>query len=406
MKTIFKIAWRNVWRNKLRSGMVITSIALGIWSGLFVMSIVIGLNSQRMNGAIKYSLSHTQIHNPKFLDDYNKKYSIENPIEIFHYIENNEKVKAYSARSIVSGMASTARGSEAILINGIDTEQEKQVTAISESLVEGTYLNKFKKNPVLIGKHLADKLGLKVKSKIIINFQDKENNVISSSFRVEGIYKSNSDMLDALTVFVRKADIDKLAGLKGAIHEIALVYKDIQDIEKENLKLKEFSGTNQVQSWAEISPELGFANEFMSLFVYIFMGIILLALAFGVINTMLMAVLERKRELGMLMSVGMNKKKLFYMIMYETLFLSLIAAPIGIILSIITINYFGNHGIDLTMFAEGLGSLGIGSFIYTSLTFDLYINIIILTIAIAFGSSIFPALRALKLNPAESVRAL
>jgi len=322
MKTIIKIAWRNVWRNKLRSGMVIASIALGIWSGLVVMSIVIGLNSQRIDGAIKYSLSHTQIHKPKFLEDYNKKYSIDKPKIILDYLQTNENVKGFSARSVVSGMASTSKGSEAILINGIDTEQEKTVTAISESLLEGTYLNKFKKNPILVGKKLADKLGLKIKSKIILNFQDNDNNVISSSFRVEGIYKSNSDMLDALTVFVKKADIDKLAGLNGNIHEIAIVYNDINLIETENPKLQEVVGANMIQAWTDISPELGFANEFMSLFVYIFVGIILLALAFGVINTMLMAVLERKRELGMLMSVGMNKKKIFYMIMYETLVLS------------------------------------------------------------------------------------
>ena len=142
----------------------------------------------------------------------------------------------------------------------------------------------------------------------------------------------------------------------------------------------------------------------MSSFIYIFMGIILIALAFGIINTMLMAILERKHELGMLISVGMNKRKVFSMILLETLFLTLIATPIGMLLSFWSINYFGKKGIDLSSVAQGLESLGIGSRIYTELPTDLYITITLMTLLVALLSAIIPARRALKLNPAEAVK--
>ena len=119
-----------------------------------------------------------------------------------------------------------------------------------------------------------------------------------------------------------------------------------------------------------------------------------------------MAVLERKKELGMLMSVGLNKRKVFLMIVFETIFISLVAAPIGILLSYLLISYFGIHGIDLSVVGEGLEEFGIGTRIYTKLSLNNYWTISVLTLIVTFLSSLIPARRALKLNPAEAVRAL
>ena len=151
---------------------------------------------------------------------------------------------------------------------------------------------------------------------------------------------------------------------------------------------------------------MGMVQEIMVPFLYIFMSIILLALSFGIANTMLMAVLERKRELGMLMSVGLNRTKIFLMILFETIFISCVALPIGIFMSYLMISYFGQVGIDLSIFAEGLEAFGMKSMLYTKLPFNYYVNITILTLFVTFISSLFPARRALKLDPAEAVRSL
>ena len=144
----------------------------------------------------------------------------------------------------------------------------------------------------------------------------------------------------------------------------------------------------------------------MSEVLYIFMLIILLALSFSIINTMLMAVLERKKEIGMLMCIGMNKINLFSMIAFETVFISMVAAPIGILAAYATITYFGANGIDLSIVADGLEALGMGSSIFPFLPNELYINISLMTLVVAFLSSLFPARRALALRPAEAVRSL
>jgi ABC-type lipoprotein release transport system permease subunit len=403
MNTIIKIAWRNIWRNKLRSSLVIASIVLGIWAGLFIMAMTLGLNEQRMNGAVNSYLSHVQLHHPKFLEDQNLKYFITDENTIIKQIKANSNIKSYAERVISTGMILSSKGSVGVQIIGVNPEQEQNLTTIPSMLKSGTYFSKFRKNPIIIGQGLAEKLKLKIKSKIVLSLQDIDKNIISTSFRVEGIFKTNSSLHDGSSIYVRATDLREITGLTSEIHEIAILCQNINLSDKVVSELKKVSGSNKIESWKKIAPELGYAQEMMSSMIYIFMGIVLLALAFSIINTMLMAVLERKKELGMLMAIGMNKRKLFLMILFETIFIAFIATPIGMLLSILSINYFGDHGIDFASVAKGLESLGVGSKIYTFLPRYLYINITLLTILIAFLSSLFPAKRALKLKPTDVI---
>ena len=406
MRTLIKISWRNVWRNKLRSLTVITSIVLGLWAGFFTMALTIGLNEQRMDGAVKSYLSHVQIHHPKFLENYNIKDVIPKPDTLVSFIENNKLVKASSMRTIVVGMGSTAHGSLGVQVIGIDPEHEKEITSISQSILEGSYFTKIKSKPVVIGKALAEKLKLDIKKKLYITFVDEYGNQQKIKLKVEGIFKTASSLFDEANIFMKREDLANAIGHSGLVHEISILCHSIEHANELRDELVAEFPEDKVETWSEISPELGYANEMMSTFIYIFMGIILLALSFGIINTMLMAVLERKRELGMLMSVGMNKSKVFFMILFETVFISCIATPVGIALSYWIITYFGEHGIDLSIVGKGMEAFGVGSQVYTYLPNNLYFNISIMTLIVAFISSLLPARRALKLDPAEAVRAL
>jgi putative ABC transport system permease protein len=406
MKTLIKISWRNVWRNKLRSLTVITSIVLGLWAGFFTMSLTIGLNEQRMDSAVKSYLSHVQIHHPHFLENYNIKDVITKPDAIFSSIEKNKLVKASSMRTIIAGMGATAHGSLGVQVIGIDPEYEKEITSISQSILEGSYFTEIKSNPVVIGKALAEKLKLDVKKKLYITFVDESGNQQKIKLKVEGVFKTASSLFDEANIFMKREDLANAIGHSGLVHEISILCHSIEQANELRTELVTEFPECKTETWSEISPELGYADEMMSTFIYIFMGIILLALSFGIINTMLMAVLERKRELGMLMSVGMNKSKVFFMILFETIFISCIATPIGIALSYWIISYFGEHGIDLSIVGKGMENFGVGSQVYTYLPNNLYLNISIMTLIVAFISSLLPARRALKLDPAEAVRAL
>ena len=406
MKTLFKIAWRNVWRNKLRSLTVIVSMVLGLWSGLFAVSMMLGLNDQRMDSAINSYLSHIQVHHPSFSENFDLERTVVGCDSLQNFLKSAEEIKHFSSRTIVSAMASTAHGSEGVRLIGINPDAEKNITNVHQSMVKGSYFNSVKSKPAIIGEKLAEKLKIDVKKKIYLTFVDKDGNQQRLKLKVEGLFKTASSLFDRTNIYMKQQDLQKILNDKSAIHEIGIICEDLALVNNLAEVINVESPNNKAETWGQIAPELGFAQEIMGSVIYIFMGIILIALSFGIINTMLMAVLERKKELGMLMSVGLNKRKVFLMVVFETVFISVVAAPIGIFLSYMLISYFGNHGIDLSSVGEGLEELGIQTRVYTKLSFGNYINISILTLVVTFLSSLIPARRALKLNPAEAVRAL
>ncbi|NTV83515.1 MAG: FtsX-like permease family protein [Bacteroidales bacterium] len=153
-----------------------------------------------------------------------------------------------------------------------------------------------------------------------------------------------------------------------------------------------------------MEPLLAGLSSMMNQMAYFLLIIILIAMAFGIINTMMMAVLERTRELGMLMAVGMNKRKVFFMIMLETIFLSLVGTLAGIVISVVTIHYTGLNGINFSAWAEGYESWGYSALVYPSLYMSFYIGMTALVIITATISSIYPARKALGFNPAAAIR--
>ena len=159
-----------------------------------------------------------------------------------------------------------------------------------------------------------------------------------------------------------------------------------------------------VETWKEISPEMFLLTNMMGQVMYIFVFIIILALGFGIVNTMLMAVMERTKEIGMLMAVGMNKRKIFFMIIFEAVMLTVTAGVIGAVIGSLVTKYFETTPINLSILAKGLEKFGFASQVYTSLSMETLVTIFILVVITGIISAIYPALRALKLNPAEATR--
>ncbi|MCF8275376.1 MAG: ABC transporter permease [Flavobacteriales bacterium] len=403
---LIKIAWRNVWRNALRSGVVITSIALGIWAGLFVIAVSSGLNQQRTEDALNTSISHIQIHDPRFVEDNNVEFRIKNEEELRDALKGNPAVKAFTERVVLNGMVSSSTGGYGVRITGIDPEEEKAVTTMHEKMVEGEYLTGMKSNPVIVGRKLAEKLNVDLRKKIVLTFQKDNGDIITGAFRVAGIFKTSNSKSDELNVFVKSDDVNSLLEESAGFHEVAVLLNDVAQADTTASILGAEFPSLSVRSWKEVAPELGYADEMMQQMLYIIIGIILLALSFGIINTMLMAVLERKRELGMLMSVGMNKTKVFFMIVVETVFISMVGGPLGVALGFLTVSHFGAAGIDLSIVGKGLEEFGISTTIYPSLDPSFYLNVTIMVVVAAILSSIYPAIKALQLKPAEAVRAI
>jgi ABC-type antimicrobial peptide transport system permease subunit len=251
----------------------------------------------------------------------------------------------------------------------------------------------------------AKALDYRIRNKVQVTISDREGNPVQGIFRVCGIYKTTNTGYDQTTVFVNAGD---LAGLYGGgeviTHEIAVFLKNIDDAGIVGEKLSLVSGKNSVRTWKELAPDAAMMNDFMIMYYFIFIGIIMLALAFGIINTMLMAILERTKELGMLMAIGMNRRRIFNMIMLETIFLTIVGAVAGIISGWAITAVLGKTGIHFAGWGEGFEAIGFAARVYPVVTPGFFIFTTLMVIATAIISSIWPARKALKLNPVEALR--
>jgi ABC-type lipoprotein release transport system permease subunit len=242
-------------------------------------------------------------------------------------------------------------------------------------------------------------------ARLTLTFLDKDNNQVGAMFRLTGLYDISNSVFEKTMVFVKSTDIKRLTGLPdSSSHEIIVKIDNLDQTASITNTLAEKLPDLEVISWKKLAPDLAMMTDLVQQFYLIFGIIILAALAFGIVNTMLMVVLERTREIGMLTAIGMNKKKVFSMIMLESVFLSLIGGVAGMIVSYIVVNLTANTGINLSQYAEGFAALGYSADVYPQISAGFFGIVTILIIITGILSSVYPAMKALKLNPVDAIR--
>lgn len=471
---IWSIAWKNIWRNKARSMVILGAIALGLLAGIFAIAVMAGMVDERVENAIHNEVSHVQIHHQKYLQNDELQYTIPDAQEIMAVAKQQPEVVAATSRLRLNGMANTSGNNAGVIIYGIHPQKEKEVTNVHKNIIEGTgaYLTADDKNKILIGEKMAENLNLvhyelteealaalkeaevpeevlqksdtltnqlfrgeedfrealqehlnaeemkeyfssykeaskifKTRSKIVLTFQDASGHITGGAFRIAGIYAITNSAYEGMNVFVQYDDLARIANMDStAVHEIALLLGDREkSTEVAGAIQDEFSNIT-ARAWKEIQPDLALTTDYIQITYYIVITFILLALGFGIVNTMLMAVLERIKELGMLMAIGMNKKRVFLMIMLETVFLTLTGAIVGMLLSLGVVALTMQTGIDLSKYAEGFQAIGYSAIVYPKLDYSFFFSVTILVIITGVLSSVYPAIKALKLNPVEATR--
>jgi len=386
------------------------AMMMGLTGGIFYNAFMMGMNDQRNRAAISNELSDFQIHHPEYLMNQEIRFVIHNPDSLCGKIASLDNLKGVSYRTKNSAMIKTATTVAGTMVNGIDPDSEKKVTNIYQNVVEGGYFDGSRRMPMLLSRKMAEKLHAKLGSKVVLSMANEKGSIVEAAFKVTGIYFTHNDLYDEANVFVVRSDLDKLLEFDGnSTSEIAVrLFKtsEIENFRKQlNLVLSRELETKKMvlQSWDELDPTLKVIDEYTIFFSYIFMGIILFALAFGIVNTMMMAVLERTREIGMLMANGMQRGNIFKMILYETLFLSITGGAAGIVVSLALVTWFSHSGIDLSIFGKGINSIGYNSVVYLYAPPELYPIVALMVTVTAMIASIYPARKALKMNPVEAL---
>ncbi|MBU2651647.1 MAG: ABC transporter permease [Bacteroidetes bacterium] len=404
---IVSVSWKNIWRNKTRSMVVILAVALGLFGTVFMIALMNGLIDQKVDASISNELSNIQIHTPGFLEDKSIQHMMDNAGLLVEKVKKTEGVKAVCRRTKSMGMVSTASSGSGVMVNGIIPQEEKMVTDIHKHTVDGSYFEQnFKVTPsIFIGKKLAEKLNAGVGSKIVMTIQSTSGDITYGLYRVVGIYKTDNAMYDEANVFVENTSlVDLIAVDPDKSSEIAILLENNDLTDKVTSNLKDSFPKLSVLSWKESDPAVFAMISLMDQFSWFMVAIIMIALVFVIVNAMLMAILERTREIGMLMAIGMNKRRVFLMIMMETIFLSITGAIAGILLTVITVALTYQQGINFAAFAEGFESIGYSALVFPTVKTTFYISIGVIVIITAAIASVWPARKALKLQPAAAVR--
>lgn len=402
---IHQLAWRNIWRNKARSIVIMLSVAIGLLAGIGVLALYKGMMRSRVKTVIYSEVGHLQIHHPEFKKENHPAYVLPDAKALLKKLQSFPGVEMAAPRSVVQGMLLTATGSAGVQINGVVPALEYPASQLKNKIIEGQGFHDEKKNEILIGKKLADKMKLKLGAKLVLTFTDTADNLTSSAFRVAGIYRSGNAPLDELNVYVPLRTLNDLLLIGDSFHEIAVLLKNDDDLQTVQASLKSAFPDLVVESWKDISPETDLMVKTVDDYSYIIMIIILIALAFGILNTMLMSVLERTREIGMMVALGTGRARIFLLILMETVLLTAAGTPIGLLAAYLITRYYEQHGLDLSgMGKDMMASFGFETTIYPSFPWEKLSVILIMVISTALLSCLLPALKALRLQPVEALR--
>jgi len=362
-----------------------------------------GMIRDFVNNQLSYVWSHIQIHHEQFDQERISSATIPEVFTLSKSIEALPFVKDITQRTVVDALISSTTTSYGVTAKGIIPEQEQLITGMDQFIVKGTYLSLNDHQRILIGSTLARRLNVAIDSRIVLNTQDIHGNLTAGAYRIGGIFHIPDAGINEGLVSLHQKDLGDLLTDRQAIHELAIIthdYKLAHQWKDQIITPAELT----VKSWQELSPTLLYTDEYTTVMLYIFSVIILIALGFGIINTMLMAVIERTAELGMLMAVGLSKAQTFTMIMLETMLLSIVGAPLGMALTAVTLSLIGDHGIDLSTFAQGFELYGMSTIVHPYLPGYQYLQHSALVMLAAILAAVFPAFKTVQLNPVAAIR--
>ena len=396
---LIKIAWRNLWRNKRRSVVVLLSVLVGFMDGLNNSFL-----KQMLDNQINSSVTHIQVHKKGFIDNKVVESYIPNGMNVESVLDTVSGVKNYSKRVIAFGLLSSARSSSGVYIYGINPNDEKHLTKIDDSIVEGTYLTGSGRE-IIIGETLAEKLRVGIGDKVVAMSNTLPGNIGSDVYRIVGLFKTHSTEFDKSTIYISLGDAQSLLQVNDNVYEYAMILDDYTKAEKVKQNIQNsLSDEYEVLTYEDILPLVIIQVEMTRESMMVINLIVGMALIFGIINAMLMAVFERIQEIGVLMSIGMKNRKIFMLFIIEAFLIGLIGTAAGLFIGSIIVALFGSSGIDLSMFAESLQSFGIGSVLYPSISAETIVITLITIPLISVLGAIYPAVKAIRLEPVYAIR--
>jgi len=401
-----QLAWRNIWRNKRRTAVILTAVVIGVWSMILLGSLMRGMAVGMIQNGIATLTGHLQIHHKGYRSDPAIENSIPNPEVVVAALKKEmPEGTLWSPRVRLNAVVSNARHSAGVTLVGIDPVSEAKISFIGSAISRGRHLTPDNKNGIIVGQALLDQFETKLGRKLVLMSQDTNQEIASRAFRIVGVFKAEMESTEKLFVFVNRTESQKMLKLENGISEIAIIFPGKPDNPDAYQALKTaLSAQNfEVHTWRELLPFQMAYLKLLDGFMWIWYLVVFVAMGFGIVNTTLMAVFERMREFGLLKALGMKPWWILREVLTESLLLLISGMAIGNFLGFICIYALSISGIDLSALAAGAEYAGISRVIYPAIAIKdvLLSNFIVLFLGILVSA--YPAVKAARFTPVEAL---
>ncbi|MDT8375957.1 MAG: FtsX-like permease family protein [Mariprofundaceae bacterium] len=412
---LFTLAWRNLWRHQRRTLITLSSIAVGFGLAVLFIGIGDGSHNSMIRNAIKLGEGHLTVQPRGYLESpANHKY-LHDGTGLAAKMESLGLAGSIEPRISLQVLASSASNSVGSGLEGINPHSDQRIEMLRPKLIDGAWLEADDLRGILIGDGMARKLKVRVGSKVVVMAGRQGGDSEAQLGRVRGIFDSKVDETDNYLIlcdigFARRfLDSDGTRPDSGAVTRFALFLDDPDNMADWKARLKSAVESEQVSvlDWQEMMPQLVQFIIIDDAGNYIFLLLILIMVVFGIVNTVLMSVLERTREFGLLRALGISRYHLLMLVFCESLLLSLLAVVIGWIAGGGTHLWFSHFGIDIASLV-GEGTQMMGTFmdpvIYTELSWSRVFELTMIIFAATLASGIYPAVKAARVLPVEALR--
>ncbi|MEW6703609.1 MAG: ABC transporter permease [Pseudomonadota bacterium] len=405
---LWKLAARNVLRNRRRSLITVLAIAIGLAALTFLWGFTDGMNQQMVENSTRYFAGDAQVHRKGYHSDPSLDLAFEDGARMLQQVKADPAVRSATLRLESTALASREDKSRGVMVVGVDLGTEPQVSDLFKAIVAGSPLAGEQDAAVLIGDQLAAALGARAGNELVLVGQTYDGSVASARLTVRGVYRTQIDELDGYVVVMPMAVVREFSAAPQAGTAVVLRLNDRSQLGTAAASLKLRIGAGyEVVGWPQLLPLVSVSIRYHEVLSYVVLLVFFVTVAAGVANPVLMAVLERTREFGIMLALGTGQAKLLRLVLYEAMLLGLAGLLLGNSLGLSVTALLGRTGIDLSAFASGLRIMpGLSDIVYPVVRADRSVMISALVFGVAALVALYPAVRAATLEPVAAIRGM
>ena len=406
-----KMAWRNIWRNPRRTILTICAIAFASLLLVFMLSFQFGSYETMINTSVKIHTGHLQIQADAYQAKKNMRLVVPNPVKIAGILDAMPNIEAYTFRGQAFSLISSSERTYGGVVTGIDPDHEAGVSRLKSLIRQGEFLSSDDMNQALVGKLLAKNLRVKIGDELTVMGQGRDGSIAATVVKVKGIYSSGIDEFDRASIHIPLKTFQEVYTMQGAVHEVVVIADSLRNLDtlkrtiKANLSSLNLKKPLTVLDWNELMPGLRQSIEMDLISGLIFYLLLVLVVAFSILNTFLMAIFERTREFGVLMAIGTTPGRLTKVLLIESMSMTFVGIVAGIIVGSMITVYFQSHGIEISGASELLSQFGITGRMYPKLSLLSAVSGPLAVLIITFFAALYPALKVRRMRPVEAMRA-